>query len=51
VTALSKNGETLYIVGGDNFEGEGNDFLSDVWAMDVVTGAWTQLKETGYGEP
>ena len=51
VTALSETGETLYIVGGDNFSEEGNDFLSDVWAMDVSSGDWTQLKETGYGEP
>jgi hypothetical protein len=52
VTALSDDGATLYIVGGDNFAEEATeDFLSDVWSMDTASGEWTQLKETGYGSP
>ena len=51
VSLLSPDQAVLYIVGGDNFGASGNDFLSDVWAMNTSDGSWTQLKETGYGEP
>jgi len=48
VTVLSEDGNTLYIMGGDNFETDAHDdFLSDVWAMDTATGEWTLLKTTG----
>lgn len=52
VTAISEDGDTLYIVGGDNFKSDATeDFLSDVWAMNTESGEWTQLKATGYGAP